>query len=224
VVEAAATDLGSGALGVHCDVTDQKSVDAAVERVRKGFGALHLAVNAAGMASAGSVLNSDAEQFSQIVDTNLTGMFRCLRAQAKAIRDAGGGSIVNVSSIAGALSHRWMTAYCASKAGVDMLTRCAADDLGKHGIRVNSVLPGLVATDLAAPFFNNPDVVAEYERRMPISRVGRPEDVANLVAFLLSDASSWITGQCIGVDGGHTIRQGPDLVDPFFAKILPEER
>ncbi len=224
VVEAAAVDLGPSAFGVICDVTDQQSVDAAVGRVRERFGALHLAVNAAGMGSAGSVLNSDAEQFSQVVDTNLTGVFRCLRAQAKAMKDAGGGSIVNVSSIAGALSHRWMTSYCASKAGVDMLTRCAADDLGEHGIRVNAVLPGLVATDLAAPLVANPDVVAEYSRRMPLSRLGRPEDVANLVAFLLSDAASWITGQCIGVDGGHTLRQGPDLVEPFFSKFLPAEQ
>ncbi|MCP3987160.1 MAG: SDR family oxidoreductase [bacterium] len=223
-LRSAAEALGSAAWGISCDVTDQSGVDSAVEQTVERFGALHLAVNAAGMGSAGSVLNSDDAQFSQVLDTNLTGVFRCLRAEAIAIKSEGGGSIVNVSSIAGALTHRWMTSYCASKAGVDMLTRCAADDLGEHGIRVNAVLPGLVATELAAALVENPDAVAEYRRRMPISRLGRPEDVANLVAFLLSDASSWITGQCIGVDGGHTLRQGPDLVEPFFAKIIPEQR
>jgi NAD(P)-dependent dehydrogenase (short-subunit alcohol dehydrogenase family) len=116
-----------------------------------------------------------------------------------------------------------MTAYCASKAGLNMLTRCAADDLGEHGIRVNAVMPSLVPTDLTAPMVANPEVKAEYLSRMPVARLGSTEDVAALVAFLLSDQAAWITGQCIGVDGGHTLRQGPDMVGLFRA-LLPEER
>ena len=140
------------------------------------------------------------------------------------MKAAGGGAIVNISSIAGALTHRYMSAYCASKAGVNMLTKCTADDLGRYGIRVNAVMPGIVETELATPLWSNPGVVEEYKRRMPISKVGRPEDVGPFVAFLLSDEAGWITGQCIGVDGGHTIRQGPDLVEPLFGQFLPEER
>ncbi len=123
---------------------------------------------------------------------------------------------------AGALTHRWMTAYCVSKAGVNMLTQCAADDLGEYGIRVNAVMPGIVDTELAGPLVGSEDAVAEYKRLMPISRVGTPEDVGRLVGFLLSEQSSWMTGQVIGVDGGHTIRKGPDLRS-LFRGLLPDE-
>ncbi|MCH8065304.1 MAG: glucose 1-dehydrogenase [Chloroflexi bacterium] len=222
VVQSAARELGERAIGLACDVTNQDSVDAAVAATVERFGALHLAVNAAGTGGAGHILNSTAEQFAAVLDTNLTGVFRSLHAEAAQMKEAGGGSIVNISSIAGALTHRQMTAYCASKAGLNMLTQCAADDMGEFGIRVNAVMPGLVKTDLAQPLWSNEAVVEEYKRRMPISRIGEPDDVAGLVAYLLSDAAGWITGQCIGVDGGHTIRQGPDLVEPLFRHFLPQ--
>lgn len=224
VIEAAATELGERAIPVACDVTSQESVDSAVSATVERFGALHLAVNAAGVGGVGHVLNSTADQFATVIDTNLTGAFRSMRAEGLAMKQAGGGSIVNISSIAGALTHRYMSSYCAAKAGLNMLTRCTADDLGQFGIRVNAVMPGLVKTDLAQPLWSNEGVVEEYKRRMPVSRVGTPEDVAGIVAFLLSEEASWITGQCIGVDGGHTIRQGPDLVEPLFRHFLPEER
>src|SRR5690606_2911191 len=137
-------------------------------------------VNAAGTGNVGSVLNGPVADFQALIDTNLTGVYRCLRAEARAMRAAGGGSIVNVSSIAGALTHRWMSAYCASKAGVNMLTRCAADDLGEYGIRVNAVMPGLVPTELTAPMVGNDVVTDEYRRRMPLARLGSAEEVAAL--------------------------------------------
>ena len=223
VLREAAGQLGADADWVVCDVTSDASVDAAVAAAGERLGPLRLAVNSAGLALGGSVLNSTAAEMQPVVDTNVVGTFRCLRAEARAMKAAGGGSIVNISSIAATLTHRWMTAYCVSKAGINMLTACAADDLGEHGIRVNAVMPSLVPTDMAAPLVNAQESVDEYLRRMPIARLGTVDDVAALVAFLLSDAAGWIPGQCVPVDGGHTIRQGPDLV-PFFRQFMPEEK
>lgn len=222
ILRAAAEGLGPEAAWVVCDVTDDASVDAAVAAAVERFGSLQLAVNSAGMGSIGSVLNAGTADFELTVGTNLTGVFRCLRAESRAMVHAGGGSIVNISSIAGALTHRWMSAYCASKAAVNMLTRCAADDLGEHGIRVNAVMPGLVDTDLAAPLTGTEAARADYLRCMPVSRIGKPEDVASIVTFLLGDAAGWVTGQCIGVDGGHTLRRGPELVE-LFRPFLPAQ-
>ncbi|MEE9607416.1 MAG: SDR family oxidoreductase [Myxococcota bacterium] len=222
VLRAAAAELGPRADYVTCDVTDDASLEAAIAATQERLGPLRLAVNSAASGSGGNVLSSTAEQFGQALQTDLVGVYRCLRAEAQAMKEAGGGSIVNISSIAGALTHRWMTAYCVAKAGVNMLTRCAADDLGEFGIRVNAVMPSLVDTPLVTMLTSDAGVREEYLRRIPLARLGEPEDVGAFVGSLLSDESSWVTGQCIGVDGGHTIRQGPDLV-PFFRRFMPEE-
>ena len=129
------------------------------------------------------------------LDTNLVGVFRCMHAEARAMKAAGGGAIVNISSIAGALTHRWMSAYCASKAGVNMLTRCAADDLGEHGIRVNAVMPGLVPTDLAQPLTSSDSPCRTTCAACRSRASAQPDDVGAIVAFLLSDDAGWITGQ-----------------------------
>ena len=223
VLSAAAKELGRPDDWVICDVTQDDSVEHAIGEVLSRHGGLHLAVNSAGRGGGGTVLNSTSAEFAEVIDTNLTGVFRCLRAEARAMKAGGGGSIVNISSIAGALTHRWMDSYCASKAGLNMLTRCAADDLGEHGIRVNAVMPGVVDTELATLLTTTDAALQEYLRLMPISRVGQPVDVGKLVGFLLSDDASWMTGQCIGVDGGHTIRKGPDLA-AVIGQFMPEER
>jgi NAD(P)-dependent dehydrogenase (short-subunit alcohol dehydrogenase family) len=214
----AAKRLGDRAAWVVCDVTDDASVDAAVAAAVDRFGALHLAVNSAGTGTGGPITEITTAEFERVMATNLTGAFRCVRAQAKVMIAQGtGGSIVNISSIAGALTHPWMSPYCASKAGLDMLTRCAADELGVHNVRVNSVLPGVVRTPMAAALSEVPISRDEYLSLMPISRIGDPSDIGKAVVFLLSDDASWITGQLIPVDGGHTIRKGPNLV-PLFTQ------
>ncbi|MGH0031263.1 MAG: SDR family NAD(P)-dependent oxidoreductase [Myxococcota bacterium] len=221
-LEEAAAGLGENAAWVVCDVTDDASVDAAVAATVERFGRLDAAVNSAGTGTAGPLMETPTAEFLRVMDTNLTGAFRCVRAEAKAILASGGGSIVNVSSIAGALTHPWMAPYCVSKAGLDMLTRCAADELGEHGIRVNSVLPGVVKTPMAAALSEIPTSRDEYLSLMPISRIGEPADIGRMVAFLLSDDASWVTGQLIAVDGGHTIRKGPNLV-PVFKQAMSSD-
>ncbi|MCC7088779.1 MAG: SDR family oxidoreductase [Chloroflexi bacterium] len=222
IIEASAAELGKAASFVQCDVASDESVGAAFATVKERYGALHLAVNAAGTGAVGGVLNSTQAEWNRVMETTLNGVFRTMQHEAKLLKASGGGSIVNISSIAGTHTHHWMTAYCVAKAGLNMLTRCAADDLGEHGIRVNAVAPGLVPTDLASGLAGNPETVDEYLRRMPVRRLGTTEDIANAVAFLLSEESAWITGVVLADDGGHHLRQGPDLL-PQFRKFLPAE-
>ncbi len=217
----AAEKLGPRATWFGCDVTDEKSVVDLVAATVERLGVLNLAVNSAGTGTASPFLETRTEEFQRVIDANLTGAFRCVREEALAMKEAGGGSIVNISSIAGAMTHPWMSPYCVSKAGLDMLTKCAADVLGEFSIRVNSILPGVVRTPMAGMLSDNPISREEYLRQMPISRVGEPEDVAACAAYLLSDEASWVTGQLISVSGGHTLRKGPDLV-PLFKSLMPE--
>lgn len=219
VLKAAAEQLGENADWIVADVTDDAAMDAAVAATVKRFGPLTLAVNSAGTGAAGPILDLTTEQFDAAIQTNLIGTFRALRSQGRAMKEAGGGSIVNISSIAGSQTHPWMSPYCASKAAVNMLTMCAADELGEENIRVNAVEPGVVKTPMAAMLSDNEISREEYLRLMPISRIGKPEDVGSLVAFLLSDEASWITGQIVGVNGGQSVRKGPNLI-PLFKSFM----
>ncbi len=214
----AARELGPNAAWVVCDVTDDASVQNAVAATVEKFGGLDVAVNSAGYGMAGSLLELTTADFQGCIDTNLTGVFRSTQAEARVMKERGGGSIVNIGSIAGSLTHPWMSPYCVAKAGLNMLTKCAADELGEHGIRVNAVEPGVTETPMASILSENEVSRREYLSLMPISRIGVPADVGALVAFLLSDEASWITGQIVAVDGGHSIRKGPNLV-PVFKEV-----
>ncbi|MFN0094787.1 MAG: SDR family oxidoreductase [Dehalococcoidia bacterium] len=193
------------------DVSDERAVEAAVTVASTAAGHLHACVAAAGTGTFGPTLDTDRAVWDAVLATNLTGAMLTLKHAGRAMVRAGGGSIVGISSIAGHLTHRWMTAYCVSKAGLEMLMRNAADELGGAGIRVNVVRPGLVPTDLAAGLTGDPVTVADYLSQMPLGRLGETEDIANLVRFLVGPESGWVTGQVINADGGHNVRRGPDL-------------
>lgn len=143
---------------------------------------------------------------------------QCDDEKPAAIR-GGGGSFVGISSIAASNTHRWFGAYGVTKSAVDHMMKLAADELGPSWVRVNSIRPGLIRTDLVVPVTESPELSADYRVCTPLPRVGEVEDVANLAMFLLSDAASWITGQVINVDGGHMLRRGPDfspMLEPVF--------
>lgn len=196
---------------IPCDVADEEQVRAAVETAAAPLGGLHVVVAAAGTGGIAPVVATDRAMWDQVLETNLTGTMLTFKHAGEAIARSGGGSMVALSSVAGAATHRWMSAYCVSKAGIDMLVRVAADELGRRGVRVNAVRPGLVDTELAALLVGDEAIASDYHAQMPISRVGEPDDVAALVRFLCGPESSWITGESISVDGGHHLRRGPDL-------------
>ena len=213
LAEARASLGGAGGPEVRIsagDVANEDDVAAAVRVAADDSGGLHGCVAAAGTGTFGPLVDTPREQWDNVLGTNLTGAMLTIKHAGRAML-AAGGSIVTISSIAGVLTHRWMTAYCVSKAGIEMLTRNAADELGGAGIRVNSVRPGLVPTDLASGLVNNPAANADYLDQMPLRRLGTTDDIASIVRFLIGPESSWITGQVIAADGGHTLRRGPDL-------------
>ncbi len=214
---------GAGVRFLTCDVTDEEAVTAAVAYAADAKGHLDIAIANAGTGFGSYILLTDAATFRQALDLNILGSYNTIRAAAFAMKDSGGGSIVAVSSIAGAITHQAMPAYCTAKAGLDMLVRCAADELGHFGIRVNSIQPGLTATEIMDAFvLPNEEVVDDYIDNMPLGRVGTTEDVAQLARFLAGPESSWITGQSVAVDGGHTLRRGPRY-DALFRPGMGED-
>lgn len=223
VLAEAAKQIGHDARYAVCDVTDDAQVKAAVEAAAEPLGRLDIAVaNAGGSATAGPLALADIDGWNGTLALSLTGTLSVVKHAAPWMGRGGGGSIVAVSSIAGHLTHRNLGAYCVAKAGVEMLVRNSADELGRYGIRVNAVRPGIVPTEMAAALHDTDVVREDYLAQMPLGRVGTPEDVGEAVRFLAGPESSWITGQLLGVDGGHSLRRGPDLDGLFAALFDPQ--
>jgi 3alpha(or 20beta)-hydroxysteroid dehydrogenase len=200
-----AASLGDAAIAVTLDVTEPDQWDAAVRAAVAAFGAIDVLVNNAGIGIPPRVMESvPIEDHRRTMAVNLDGVLFGMRAVVPAMRDGGGGSIVNISSIDGIVGVAGMTSYTASKFAVTGLTRSAALELGRFGIRVNSIHPGVIASPMVdqAP----PDVRVRLDRLMaqqPIPRMGTPEEVANLALFLASDEASYCTGAQFVIDGGH---------------------
>lgn len=224
---AALSEVGSSGPGpvqgsaryVVADVTVEDEIAHAVEVAAEGRGRLDiLFANAGGAHHMGPIIGADLDQVRATVDLNLIGTFLCIKHGAPLMGEgvgtgvdgsrAPGGSIIGMSSGAGGFPHRYLWAYGTAKAGIDMLCRCAAEELGSSGIRVNTVQPGIVDDELMAPITAGGPLLDDYLAEMPISRLGTVEDIAGAVRFLAGPESSWITGDSLAIDGGHHLRRG----------------
>lgn len=200
--EELAEDLGPACQFQRLDVTRKSDWRSAVETATRSFGSLDILVNNAGIIKVGSIDDMAEEDFMQVINTNLLGCFLGMQAAAPALRQSRAASIVNIASTAGIEGVPGASAYVASKFGIRGITRAAALELGHAGIRVNSVYPGLIDTDM----INAPEFAAADRKgtiaALPIPRIGEAVDVAHMVAFLASDASAYCTGAEYLVDGG----------------------
>ena len=190
---------GDGAI-IPFNVADSEAVEAAITQIKEKSGSLDILVNNAGITADGLVIRMKDEDWNKVLSTNLSGAFYCARAAAKIMMKARSGVIVNMASIVGQIGNAGQANYVAAKAGLIGLTKTLAKEFASRGIRVNAIAPGFIATDMTNKLSD--EVKAEYIKGIPLARLGEPEDIANAVDFLTSDASSYITGQVLAVNGG----------------------
>lgn len=197
---------GGKVLAVAGSVTDDGHVRAVVQQALASFRKIDVLVNNAGVGDFGKRLHEmDDAAWAQVLDVNLTGVFRMTRAVIPEMLKQAGGAIVNISSVASLVGIPLLSAYAASKGALDALTRSVAIDYATDGIRCNVVNPGLIDTPMAAPLMANPDQLGSILSHYPIRRPGKPEEVANMVLYLASDESAWVTGGTFRIDGGMTV-------------------
>ena len=195
--------LGATAQGYTVDVADRVSVDLMVAAVLADFGRIDVLVNNAGITKDARLQKMTMAQFDAVIDVNLRGVFHCAQAVADTMVAQGSGVILNASSVVGIYGNFGQTNYAASKFGVIGFTETWSRELGPKGIRVNAVAPGFIATPILSTI---PDkVIAEMEHRVPLRRLGQPEEIASVYAFLASDDASYINGAVIEVSGGMSV-------------------
>lgn len=200
----AADRLGGGAVGMTCDMGDIGQINSLFDTIEKEHGPVEVLVNNAGVAMPGDFLTYDPDVFQRVLDINLRGVFIATQRAARAMVDAGiEGAIVNMSSINALVAIPSIPAYCASKGGVMQLTKVAALALAPYNIRVNAVGPGSIDTEMMAGVNADPEAMNRIMSRTPLKRVGSPREVGDVVAFLASRKSGYITGETIYVDGGR---------------------
>ena len=207
--EALAAELrgaGAHATFVRCDVSRKAEVDAALAATLQAMPRVDALVNNAGIFRAADFLEISEADWDAVIGVNLKGAFLVAQAAARHMAAAGGGSIVNMSSVNGVMAIPSIASYNVSKGGVDQLTRVMALALADRGIRVNAVAPGTIATELAKnAVLGSEEAKARIMSRTPMRRLGEPEEIADVVAFLISDASSYLTGEIVYADGGRRV-------------------
>lgn len=198
--ETAATEIGHGAKGFACDVSDTAAVSALVTDVETSFGAIDILVNNAGLTKDNLIMRLKDEDWDTVLDANLRGAFASIRAASRGMMKRRSGRIINISSVVGVIGNRGQANYAASKAGLIGLTKSVAKELASRNVLCNAVAPGFIATDMTAALGD--EQRQALERQIPLERLGSPADIASAVVFLASDHAAYITGQVLVVDGG----------------------
>ncbi len=217
-IESAAGHGGSVRF-VVADVTSEEDVVRAVGRALEPTGRLDGCVaNAGGGGGMGPFHVQETAEFLRVLHLNVLGTMLCIKHTVTHMVRAGGGSFVGMSSLAGHVTHPYFGAYTAGKAGIEAMMRNAADEYGHLGVRFNAIRPGFIATEIMGHIPRESATYRSYIENTPMHGVGEPEDVGHLARFLIGPESRWITGQAINVDGGHSLRRGPDFSE--FAEAM----
>lgn len=202
-VEKEVKDMGVDAISVKGDISKLEDVENLVAKAKEKFGAIDVMVNNAGITKDNLLIRMKEEDFDKVIDVNLKGVFNCLKTITPVMIKQKHGKIINLSSVVGISGNAGQVNYAASKAGVIGMTKSLAKEVGSRGINVNAVAPGFIETDMTEVLGEK--YKEESKKNIPLKRLGKPEDVANVVAFLASESSDYITGQVIHVDGGMLI-------------------
>lgn len=195
--------LGRTARVVACDLTDPDSVQEAAREAEDALGSIDVLVNNSGVSGEGWATDLPIERWNQVLETNLRGAFLMCQAVAPGMIERGGGAIVNVASVAGFIGVKMLSAYSASKGGLIQLTKTLALEWAKTGVRVNALAPGYFLTDINSKFFASDAGERMVKAHIPMGRVGKPEELKGAILFLASDASSFMTGSALVIDGGQ---------------------
>ncbi|MBG00747.1 MAG: short-chain dehydrogenase [Acidimicrobiaceae bacterium] len=206
-----------------CDVTEEEQVKETIaEASLFAVGLNGVVANAGGGGALAPYHLQNIDEFTRVLHLNVLGTMLCIKHSVPYMQKAGGGSFVGMSSIAGHLTHLWFGAYPVAKAGIEAMIQNAADEFGPSNIRFNAVRPGFIATEIMEGIPRESKTYQTYIDNTPLGDVGQSEDVASLVKFLISSDSRWITGQCINIDGGHSLRRGPQFTE-FLMGLTKEQ-